>query len=68
MNPSSTCHLRPADDTPALCGFPWEALVDVPGGVAWSDLHPMMRCDRCAHDAGRPNEDPSGRSYRFTWG
>ena len=28
--PTALCHLLPAPDLPALCGHPWEALVEVP--------------------------------------
>jgi hypothetical protein len=45
--PTATCHLQPADDRPALCGYPWEALVAVPGQPEWSDLDEWLRCDRC---------------------
>jgi hypothetical protein len=37
--PTATCHLQTADDSAALCGFPWEMLVEIPGaphGMLWT--------------------------------
>src|SRR4051794_14115712 len=65
--PSATCHLQAASEQPARCGFPWECLVAIPGMSSWTDLHPEMRCDKCSRSAGIPEEDPAGRSYRFSW-
>lgn len=45
--PTATCHLQPADDQPALCGYQWEGLVAVPRQPEWSDLDDWLRCDRC---------------------
>jgi hypothetical protein len=45
--PTATCHLQPADDQNALCGYPWETLVTVPGQPEWADLDEWLRCNRC---------------------
>lgn len=45
--PTAACHLQRDDDQPALCGFPWEALIEVPGQPRWEDLDTWLRCDRC---------------------
>jgi hypothetical protein len=45
--PTATCHVQPGDDLPALCEFPWECLVPVPGGPAWWDIDPVWRCEEC---------------------
>ena len=66
--PTATCHLQVSPDVPALCGHPWELLVSVPGELAWTDLHPGMRCPDCSDEAGLPEEDPTGRHYRYDWG
>lgn len=65
--PTATCHLQRAAQEPALCGHPWELLVVIPGGPAWTDLHPEMRCARCSKAADMPKEDSANRGYRFTW-
>jgi hypothetical protein len=65
--PSATCHLQPESYREALCGYPWESLVAVPGDPAWSDLHPDLRCDDCASAAGLADEDPTGKVYRYSW-
>jgi hypothetical protein len=46
--PTACCHLQPHEEAPALCGFPWEALVAVPGDRSWDDIEEWMRCDKCA--------------------
>jgi hypothetical protein len=45
--PTATCHLQLAADQAALCGFPWEALVEVPGKVQFPDIDPDLRCSDC---------------------
>jgi hypothetical protein len=45
--PTATCHLQPADDEPALCGYQWEGLVRVPGAISFDDVPEAMRCSRC---------------------
>ena len=45
--PTATCHLQPSAEEPALCGFPWEGLVAVPGGQEFEDIDEWMRCDDC---------------------
>jgi hypothetical protein len=63
--PTATCHLQRSVETAALCGYPWECLIAVPGSPAWTDLHPDLRCDVCEDEAGIRREEPAGRSYRF---
>lgn len=65
--PTATCHLQTADDTSALCGFPWEMLIEIPGPVGWQELHPDLRCDRCSQRGGFPVGDPTA-TYRFDLG
>ena len=65
--PTATCHLQTASDSPALCGHPWECLIEIPGAPAWTDLHSDLRCDSCEEDAGWQREDSIGRTYRFTY-
>lgn len=64
--PTATCHLQATDEENTLCGYEWEGLTRVPGDPAWTDLHPELRCDICSAVAGVQDEDPEGRSYRFT--
>ena len=45
--PTALCHLLPGPEQPALCGIPWEALVEVPGATALDDVPPELRCDDC---------------------
>jgi hypothetical protein len=63
--PTATCHLQRGEEEPALCGHPWELLIDMPGTVHWQDLHPDLRCDRCEQAAGLAREAPEGHTYRF---
>ena len=65
--PTATCHLQTTSDSPALCGFPWEALIDIPSAPEWTELHPDLRCDACEEEAGWQREDPAGHNYRFTY-
>jgi hypothetical protein len=46
--PTATCHLQPADDERALCGYQWEGLVRVPGAKSFDDIAEELRCPRCA--------------------
>jgi hypothetical protein len=50
--PTACCHLQPAEESPALCGFPWECLVTVPGERSWESLEDWMRCDECVKASG----------------
>jgi hypothetical protein len=63
--PTATCHLQPSEGEPALCGYPWEGLIRVPGNPQWTDLHPDMRCDECEAKAGIEREDPSQQTYQY---
>ena len=45
--PTALCHLLPAPDLPALCGHPWEALVEVPNAVGFEDVPEDLRCREC---------------------
>src|SRR5438477_9611173 len=66
--PSATCHLQRDEQSKALCGYPWEQLVAIPGAPSWTDLHPEMRCRKCTDAAEFTKEDPMGRAYRHQWG
>jgi hypothetical protein len=46
-SPTATCHLQPSTNEPALCGYPWEALVPVPGAPAFDSLPEGLRCVEC---------------------
>jgi hypothetical protein len=65
--PTATCHLQPSPEEPALCGHPWEMLAVLPGRSSWTDLHPEMRCEDCEAAAGIETEDPTGRTYRYSY-
>lgn len=65
--PTATCHLQLEDEENALCGYQWEGLNRVPGNPTWTDLHPDLRCDACSAVVGVLDEDPEGRTYRFSW-
>ena len=65
-HPTATCHLQVRDEKNALCGYEWEGLTRVPGDPTWTDLHPALRCDTCSAVVGVQDEDPDGRSYRFS--
>jgi len=45
--PTATCHVQPGPGVKALCGFPWERLVSVPGAVALADVPESLRCTKC---------------------
>ena len=45
--PTATCHLQPRADRDAVCGYPGELLVAVPGQPQWSQLPEWIRCDEC---------------------
>jgi len=47
---TSTCHLQPDERTAALCGYPWERLIRIPGDHSWTDLA-AWQCERCAKKA-----------------
>lgn len=64
--PTATCHLQTTDDRAALCGFPWEMLIEIPGPVGWQELHPDLRCDQCSERAALPLGDPA-ETYRFDY-
>lgn len=64
--PTATCHLQTADDSAALCGYPWEMLIEIPGPVGWQELHPDLRCDQCSERADLPLGDPDA-TYRFDY-
>ncbi len=64
--PTATCHLQVAVDHPAVCGFEWECLIEVPRRPAWTDLHPDLRCDQCSAAAGFTEEPPMG-PYLFDY-
>jgi hypothetical protein len=59
--PSATCHLQKQDRERALCGYPWERLIVVPGSPKWTDLHPDIRCRMCSEIAGSRTEEPTVR-------
>jgi len=40
--PTATCHLQPADNENALCGYQWEGLIAAPGQPEWSDLEDWL--------------------------
>lgn len=50
--PTAACHLQPAPDQNALCGYPWEMLVAVPGAISFDDVPRWTRCENCAGTAG----------------
>lgn len=53
--PTATCHLQVRDNHSALCGYPWEHLVLVPGQPPWDELPQWIRCDECEDAShGRP--------------
>lgn len=45
--PTATCHLQVRDTDNALCEYPWELLVLVPGQPPWGELAQWLRCDEC---------------------
>jgi hypothetical protein len=45
--PTATCHVQPSREEKALCGLPWEALIEVPGQPSFEDIEISLRCDRC---------------------
>ncbi len=45
--PTATCHLQPSPECEALCGFPWENLIEIPDGRTWRALDDWLRCDLC---------------------
>jgi hypothetical protein len=47
VEPTATCHVQPAADAPALCGYQWEGLVRVSGGGSLDDVPESLRCPRC---------------------
>lgn len=46
--PTATCHLQEAAETEALCGYPWEMLVPVPGAASFAEVPDDLRCPQCA--------------------
>jgi hypothetical protein len=51
--PTATCHLQPAEDVPAICGYQWEGLVRVPGATSLDDVAAELRCPRCVARSGQ---------------
>ena len=51
--PTALCHLMPAPEKPAVCGFPWEALVEVAGTTTFDDVPEELRCPECAEAVSR---------------
>jgi hypothetical protein len=45
--PTALCHLLPASELPALCGYPWEGLIEVPNATAFEDVPEDLRCREC---------------------
>jgi len=45
--PTATCHVLPSAEEAALCGYPWEALVEVPGCPEFLALSADLRCAKC---------------------
>jgi hypothetical protein len=45
--PTATCHVQSTEQSDAPCGYPWEALIAVPGQPAWRQLPHWLRCDGC---------------------
>ena len=45
--PTATCHVQPASESPALCGYQWEGLVAVPGIAQFDQIDPSIRCPKC---------------------
>ena len=45
--PTELCHLQRSSDENALCGFPWERLILVPGAVSLDDIDEELRCRTC---------------------
>ena len=39
---TATCHLQRSPEENALCGFPWEGLIQVPGGRECEALRPKV--------------------------
>ena len=67
--PTATCHLQPAEDARALCGYQWEGLVRVPGAKSFDDITEELRCPRCVR-ASEPDaitRSSAGCVGRF-WG
>lgn len=56
--PTATCHLQVSEESPALCDYPWEILVAVPGNPPFESLEEWLRCDECAK-AARPDSSGS---------
>ncbi len=54
--PTARCHLLPAPQQPALCGFPWEVLVEVPGANDLDDIPLDLQCTDCAEARSNPSE------------
>ena len=57
--PTATCHLQASASQPALCGYQWEGLVEVPGNAAWTDIDAIWRCTECSAAVQQVDEPPS---------
>src|SRR5688572_8180374 len=51
--PTATCHLQVDERTDALCDYPWQCLIAVPGQPPWEDLDEWLRCDECEQTGSR---------------
>lgn len=49
--PTATCHLQAEAEQAALCGYPWECLIEVPGWRTWDSLEDWLRCTVCEQEA-----------------
>ncbi len=49
--PTATCHLQIEAEQEALCGYPWECLIEVPDRRDWHALDDCLKCDICEDEA-----------------
>ena len=45
--PSATCHVQPSVEEAALCGYPWEMLIAIPGSPRFDELDDRLQCSNC---------------------
>lgn len=64
--PTATCHLQASASQPALCGYQWEGLVEVPGNPAWADIDPIWRCSECSAEMQQAGEPPNDAGRQWT--